>query len=60
MLHGITINLHLLFFSILQPFNKLFKTNEYFLSLILLVIRFDKFPVWTPIDSGLPGIFDLL
>ena len=36
-LHGITINLHLLFFNTWQPLSKLFKTKRYFFLLVLLV-----------------------
>ena len=45
LLHGITMNLHLLFLSILHPCNKLFNTNEYFFSIFLFFFRFDKFLV---------------
>ena len=39
---------------------KLFKTKKYFFLLWLLTNLFDKFFVWMPIDSGLPGILALL
>ena len=46
-------NLHLKFINF-------FKTDKYFCLVFLLLILFDSLLVWIPIDSGLPGIFDLL
>ena len=60
MLHGITINLQLLFWRDKHPAIKLFKT-------LLYLSKFSGFPdmpdevfACVLIDSGLPGIFDLL
>ena len=40
-------------------YNKFFKTSEYFF-LFFFIELLDNFPVCVPIDSGRPGIFDLL
>ena len=58
--HGITMNLHFAFSNFLQPSIKLFKTFSYFFFDERFSNLLESAPVVLPIDSGLPGILDLL
>ena len=55
-----TINLQFAFSNFLHPSIKLFKTFSYFFLDVIFLYLLERAPVVFPIDSGLPGIFDLL